>query len=1701
METTLEEVSPVFKTEGVKQEDQLNMVMEAASNVLDGLGTLNNFQDPQFQMSGQGDMYQGLGNSNALDSLGTSNTFQDPQFQMSGLGDLGLGNSNVTDGSSSLNSFHNPQFHMSGQGLVSTNSNAMDGFGTLNNFQDPQFQMSGQGDTYQGLGNSSIMDGFGSLNNFYNPQLQMSGQGIVNLGPGNNWPLEQPMSSTMSSDYPSITAALTGTSMNESVPLSMANQTLMQTAPKLEPVDGASNFTLEAVKSDETLDEDAKAALQLAEALSKGITTGKASGPSMFSIDTSQIQAVAPQDQASELQGLGVDVYNQETLEHGIMSQVDLAVQADLEQKRKASAERELKNVLDDIRSVKQEVTRMDRAISGLPASFGLNNRDVQRRVDSIKRQKENKLKQLKKLRAKHKKLMNILGGDTDEPVVEEEEEPDPTDNVSALEGLMSGANKQETERERLIRTGQITPFDPTPAPADAAKPQGPKKIVTDVMSDFEKYLAKQDQLSKQKKKMVKQKQPKRKQKNNSEEPETPSKKNKASKKTSNTGKGRRRQSLSASEGSADSPRLAKSKSSPAKLKRESPELWNESSNSSSAWTRKGNSPRLGGKIRNSDDSDVSGGDWSNSDDEYVPSKREMRDSWLDDVNIGDLSDDASEKRKGAKRKSKHNMDYSGLAGHLDSSGEEDGEEKQKKPQHRCRDDGNLRYFHKRLRQNHKEKLQQKQVRHEAGEDSDSETSDVEMDGGFKLPGQTWNKLYKYQQTGVRWLWELHCQQAGGIMGDEMGLGKTIQAIVFLYGLQYGNVRNRGIMTKYIGLGPCLVVAPVTVLQQWVREFHTWFPRVRVAILHESGTFTTSKDRLIREIARDRGVLVTSYQEVNLRQDSLLHYDWHYVILDEGHKIRNPDAKVTLACKQFRTPHRIILSGSPMQNNLRELWSLCDFVFPGKLGTLPVFMEQFSVPITQGGYANATPVQVQTAYKCACVLRDTINPYLLRRMKNDVKMNLNLPNKSEQVLFCRITEEQKEAYKDYLGSRECQQILDGQYQVFAGLITLRKICNHPDLVTGGPRIMVGTDESTLTKDQHYGYWKRSGKMIVVNTLLKMWHKQGHRVLLFSQSKQMLDLMEEFVQDQSYTYMRMDGTTTISSRQPKITKFNKDTSIFVFLLTTRVGGLGVNLTGANRVIIFDPDWNPSTDMQARERAWRIGQVKDVTIYRLLTTGTIEEKIYHRQIFKQFLTNRVLKDPRQRRFFKSNDMYELFTLTCDDNKEGTETGAIFAGTGSEVKVDTRKVRNAEKVTKPDGKLLSSRRKQKTAERTSSPDSPKDKATVSRLLAKWKLGNSTLSSVMKKVSANGDDAGSSPICNGAGIGENNSKDQRNVDSGAVDDNKKSTKETQALNQVTTSQTDIPEKSTTTARLETGASNHACKQSTSRNRGKKLKKKKRKDAALEGEKIEYLARHSAYQSSAKEEEESAHKATEDYVLKKLFKKSGVHSALQHDKIMMSSNPDYLLVEGEADRVAKEAARTLKRTRQQCLGATSGVPTWTGRHGGSGAPPGVKQKPRFGKKTSSAEAGACGPGKSETKAAKFVIPKKKHFSGHVAGTKSSSEDVSSESLLNQMRLRNHIKLSLEAANESGDEDNGRQEAPAAPAGSEYDEMIVEIRNYIAFQASTDGQATTDELLDEFKGKLGTNKNVVFRSMLNSICTFHRGSGGNGVWTLKPDFR
>jgi DNA excision repair protein ERCC-6 len=543
---------------------------------------------------------------------------------------------------------------------------------------------------------------------------------------------------------------------------------------------------------------------------------------------------------------------------------------------------------------------------------------------------------------------------------------------------------------------------------------------------------------------------------------------------------------------------------------------------------------------------------------------------------------------------------------------------------------------------------------------------DHNYENDLKLPGDIYPALFDYQKTGVQWLGELYAQQVGGIIGDEMGLGKTIQIISFLAGLHYSKK-----LTK-----PIIVVAPATVLRQWVNEFHRWWPPLRVSILHTSGSgmlnvrnerrmedheepFYGRKDkkqsksqksakRIVERVVEQGHVLVTTYAGLQTYGDILIPIDWSYAVLDEGHKIRNPNTAITIYCKELRTANRIILSGTPMQNNLVELWSLFDFVYPMRLGTLVNFRNQFEVPIKIGGYANATNLQIMTATKCAETLKDAISPYLLQRLKADVAADL--PKKSEQVLFCKLTKPQREAYEVFLNSDDMTSILNRIRQALYGIDILRKICNHPDLLDPRLRDKPG---------YRWGNPNKSGKMQVVKALLEMWKKTGDKTLLFSQGVQMLNVIEEFVKNLGgFKYLRMDGSTNIKDRQSMVDRFNNDPDLHVFLLTTKVGGLGVNLTGANRVIIFDPDWNPSTDVQARERAWRLGQKKEVTIYRLMTAGTIEEKIYHRQIFKQFLADKILKDPKQRQTFHMKDLYDLFTLGSSDGS--TETGEMFKGT---------------------------------------------------------------------------------------------------------------------------------------------------------------------------------------------------------------------------------------------------------------------------------------------------------------------------------------------------------------------------------------------------------------------------------------------------------
>ncbi|KAG5831700.1 hypothetical protein ANANG_G00306520 [Anguilla anguilla] len=1335
----------------------------------------------------------------------------------------------------------------------------------------------------------------------------------------------------------------------------------------------------------------------------------------LLQIDRQQIQAVAQGSQAAELQGLGVDVYDQEVLEQGVLQQVDRAIQEASQAAAKAEAEKEYESVLDDVRTCTSELKHIDRIIEQL-APHALSNKAISRKVESVKRQKENKEKQLKKIRAKQKRLQAILGGEDVEKL--EAELLDDGDEGDGVGGAYPHGPHDPLRHQDPPETGE----------------EGDAKATLSENSAFDQYLTDQAALAESRKR-------------------TPVKRKRA-------GQGPREGGAGAVGGAAERRLvLRKGPEAPETHAQAAEERAEDAAQSQGQGGATPGPARRKGPGRTSDSEE--GSEYVPSDELMDPEEPERDDEfWAGGDEEYELKPynrrKADPKRKKAQNREQEQEEEEYFPTSSDDDDDGGNDEAGKKGRSKKRkDDGDLECYKQRIRRWRRQRLREKERRREAGEE-ESEDSDAEFDEGFKVPGFLWKKLFKYQQTGVRWLWELHCQQAGGILGDEMGLGKTIQIIAFLAGLSYSKIRTRGSNYRYAGLGPTVIVCPATVMHQWVREFHTWWPPFRVAVLHDTGSFANKKEKLVLEIAATHGILITSYSYVRIMQDFLQKYDWHYIILDEGHKIRNPHAGVTIACKQFRTPHRFILSGSPMQNNLKELWSLFDFVFPGKLGTLPTFMEQFSVPITMGGYSNASPVQVQTAYKCACVLRDTINPYLLRRMKADVKTSLSLPDKNEQVLFCRLTDEQRQVYQNFIDSKEVYQILNGDMHVFSGLIALRKICNHPDLFSGGPRILRGIPEDQLTPEEHFGFWKRSGKLIVVESLLRLWHKQGHRVLLFTQSRQVSLCSTEscslpspdrsacalhrvllFTQsrqvslcstqrpalnpvqtdagdpggvcaENGYSYLQMDGTTSIASRQPLIGQFNQDTSIFIFLLTTRVGGLGVNLTGANRVIIYDPDWNPSTDTQARERAWRIGQKQQVTVYRLLTAGTIEEKIYHRQIFKQFLTNRVLKDPKQRRFFKSNDIYELFTLSNPDGAQGTETSAIFAGTGSDVQVP-------KKQTKP--KMPSSWNPSRDRPNVS----PKQTALPSPDTSKRAASAGSTCENTERSSPSRERASDAR-------GQDGSRREKRKHCGE--------------------------------RAGEGAGRR-------REHGAR---RRSRDARFEGHRISHLVKKRKYKKGEEEEEKEDQRKSDDYVLAKLFKKSGIHSVMQHDSIMEASNPDYVLVEAEANRVAKDALRALKVSRQHCR-----LPF--ARHDNTrpqGAP--APSRKRFGQKKNSLlsvppATTARVPDKCKDAAVvKKFGAKKAVPTGHFSGDVLEEDSVlSSSSLLAKMKARNHVSL------------------PQAPEDEE--------------RARVDGQASTQEILQHFTPRLSPAETPVFRELLRNVCHFHRLPGHEGLWKLRPDFR
>lgn len=492
----------------------------------------------------------------------------------------------------------------------------------------------------------------------------------------------------------------------------------------------------------------------------------------------------------------------------------------------------------------------------------------------------------------------------------------------------------------------------------------------------------------------------------------------------------------------------------------------------------------------------------------------------------------------------------------------------------------------------------------------------------LRIPSILFTKIFDFQRESIKWLYTLYNRGRGGILADEMGLGKTLQVITFISALHTSKK-----------LSFALIVCPATILDHWVCEFKKFFPFLRICVFHKEKTFDL--DSLLNSFIETKGVLVLSYEGLKKYFIKITQINFNLVILDEGHKIKNQRTMFSQFAKNLKCRSRIVLSGTPMQNNLAELWNLIDFSVPGLLGKYETFKNEFEDKIKKGGYKNARSEDVRKAEELSKYLKQLISPYFLRRTKNEVAKKL--PKKSEKIYFCELTKEQENLYKRTLSTDQIFDVLTGKRNALWGIDLLRKICNHCFLLQRNENYL---EEEKLINS--------SGKMIILNELLEKFKEENKKALIFTQTISMMEILEKFCRSKKFTFLKMNGKTPLKERKKLVDKFNSQNDIFIFLLTTKVGGLGLNLVGASRVIIYDPDWNPSSDSQAKERVYRYGQNEDVEIYKLITIDTIEEKILHTQIFKNLLHQKIFNNASLSRFFNKIDLDDLFTYTKNTTK---------------------------------------------------------------------------------------------------------------------------------------------------------------------------------------------------------------------------------------------------------------------------------------------------------------------------------------------------------------------------------------------------------------------------------------------------------------------
>ncbi|XP_043370239.1 DNA excision repair protein ERCC-6-like 2 isoform X3 [Dermochelys coriacea] len=504
--------------------------------------------------------------------------------------------------------------------------------------------------------------------------------------------------------------------------------------------------------------------------------------------------------------------------------------------------------------------------------------------------------------------------------------------------------------------------------------------------------------------------------------------------------------------------------------------------------------------------------------------------------------------------------------------------------------------------------------------------------------------LRDYQRDGVQFLYGHYACKRGCILGDDMGLGKTIQVISFLAAVLHKKGTREDIENNmpefllrtvkkdptYIPKKTFLIVAPLSVLYNWKDELDTW-GYFRVAILHGS-----RKDNGLSRIKQGKcEIALTTYETLRLCLDELNSLEWSAVIVDEAHRIKNPKAQITQTMKALKCSVRIGLTGTILQNNMKELWCVMDWAIPGLLGSRTHFKKEFSDPVEHGQRHTATKRELATGRKAMQKLARKMSGCFLRRTKTFISDQL--PKKEDRTVYCSLTEFQKQVYQAVLATEDVSLVLRAWEPCSCSSGRKRKNCCYKTNAHGETtRALYFSYLTILRKVANHAallQTENTSKHQVLQQLLNHFRKNKDKVLLFSFSTKLLDVLEQYCMASGLDYRRLDGNTKSEDRVRIVREFNSMQDVNICLVSTMAGGLGLNFVGANVVLLFDPTWNPANDLQAIDRAYRIGQCRDVKVFRLISLGTVEEMMYLRQVYKQQLHCAVVGSENAKRYFEA------------------------------------------------------------------------------------------------------------------------------------------------------------------------------------------------------------------------------------------------------------------------------------------------------------------------------------------------------------------------------------------------------------------------------------------------------------------------------------